>query len=217
MTSNQGILVFRFGKPREPVIKNDIWIDQMAKKGMISPFEPSLIRELKGDQALPFRPVISYGLSSYGYDIRLSPAEFRIFRHIPGTVVDPKNFNPQNLEPTQLHTDANGSYFILPAHSYGLGVALERLQIPDNITVICIGKSTYARCGIIANLTPAEAAWRGHLTLEFSNSSSADCRIYANEGVVQLLFLEGEPCAISYEARQGKYQDQAEIVTLARV
>jgi dCTP deaminase len=199
------------------VIKNDIWIAQMAEKGMISPFEPTLIREQKGDETLPLRPLLSYGLSSYGYDIRLSPTEFRIFRHIPGTVVDPKNFNPQNLEPTQLHTDTNGSYFILPAHSYGLGVALERLQVPENITVVCIGKSTYARCGIIANLTPAEAAWRGHLTLEFSNSSSADCRIYANEGVVQLLFLEGEPCAISYETRQGKYQDQLEIVTLAKV
>jgi dCTP deaminase len=198
------------------VIKNDIWIVQMAEKGMISPFEPTLIRRQKGLGSAS-RPVISYGLSSYGYDIRLSPVEFRIFRHIPGTVVDPKNFNPQNLEPTQLHTDINGSYFILPAHSYGLGVALERIQVPDNITVICIGKSTYARCGIIANLTPAEAAWRGHLTLEFSNSSSADCRIYANEGVVQLLFLEGEPCAISYEARQGKYQDQLEVVTLARI
>ncbi|WP_243713910.1 dCTP deaminase [Nostoc sp. 106C] len=189
----------------------------MAQKGMILPFEPILIRKVQKDPDLGVCPVISYGLSSYGYDIRLSPSEFRIFRHIPGTVIDPKNFNPQNLESTALHTDANGSYFILPAHSYGLGVALEKLKVPNNITVICIGKSTYARCGIIANLTPAEAAWRGHLTLEFSNSSSADCRIYANEGVVQLLFLEGEPCAISYEARQGKYQDQAEIVTLARV
>ena len=189
----------------------------MADKGMISPFEPSLIRQYKEESTNSVRPVISYGLSSYGYDIRLSPIEFRIFRHIPGAVVDPKNFNSHNLEPTQLHTDESGSYFILPAHSYGLGVALERLEVPDNITVVCIGKSTYARCGIIANLTPAEAAWRGHLTLEFSNSSSADCRIYANEGVVQLLFLEGEPCAISYEARRGKYQDQQECVTLARV
>ncbi|GJD21560.1 deoxycytidine triphosphate deaminase [Rivularia sp. IAM M-261] len=199
------------------MIKNDIWIQQMAQQGMISPFEPSLIRQLKNDDASSPRHVISYGLSSYGYDIRLSPVEFRIFRHIPGTVIDPKNFNPQNLESTQLHTDETGTYFILPAHSYGLGVALEKLQVPDYITVICIGKSTYARCGIIANLTPAEAAWRGHLTLEFSNSSSADCRIYASEGVVQLLFLEGEPCAISYDTRQGKYQDQAEKVTLAKV
>lgn len=112
----------------------------MAQKGMISPFEPSLVRHFEE------LPVISYGLSSFGYDIRLSPNDFRIFRHIPGTVVDPKNFNPENLEPTKLHTDENGSYFILPAHSYGLGVALEKLEIPDNITVICIGKSTYARC-----------------------------------------------------------------------
>nr|WP_245912079.1 dCTP deaminase [Calothrix elsteri] len=187
----------------------------MAQQGMITPFEPSLIREITENDVA--RRVISYGLSSYGYDIRLSSKEFRIFRHIPGTVIDPKNFNPQNLESSQLHTDALGSYFILPAHSYGLGVALERIVVPSNITVICIGKSTFARCGIIANLTPAEAAWRGHLTLEFSNSSSADCRIYANEGVVQLLFLEGEPCETSYDARQGKYQDQSEIVTLAKV
>ncbi|MCX7597073.1 MAG: dCTP deaminase, partial [Fischerella sp.] len=106
----------------------------MAQKGMITPFEPSLIREIKDHETPTLRHVISYGLSSYGYDIRLSPVEFRIFRHIPGTVVDPKNFNPQNLEPTPLNTDANGSYFILPAHSYGLGVALERLEVPDNIT-----------------------------------------------------------------------------------
>ncbi|PAX55140.1 dCTP deaminase [Brunnivagina elsteri] len=197
------------------MIKNDIWIKEMAQQGMITPFEPSLIREITENDVA--RRVISYGLSSYGYDIRLSSKEFRIFRHIPGTVIDPKNFNPQNLESSQLHTDALGSYFILPAHSYGLGVALERIVVPSNITVICIGKSTFARCGIIANLTPAEAAWRGHLTLEFSNSSSADCRIYANEGVVQLLFLEGEPCETSYDARQGKYQDQSEIVTLAKV
>ncbi|MGC9504470.1 dCTP deaminase [Baaleninema sp.] len=193
------------------MIKNDTWIAQMAQKGMISPFEAQQIRHADD------LPVISYGLSSFGYDIRLSPAEFRIFRHIPGTVVDPKNFNPENLEPTKLYTDENGSYFVLPAHSYGLGVALEKLDIPNNVTVVCLGKSTYARCGIIANITPAEAAWKGHLTLEFSNSSSADCRIYANEGVVQLLFFEGEACDTSYEDRKGKYQDQLEKVTLAKV
>ena len=199
------------------MIKNDTWITTMAAEGLIHPFEPQLVRRVSLGELKVTRPVISYGLSSYGYDIRLSPAEFRIFRHVPGTVLDPKNFNPENLEPTPLRTDENGSYFILPAHSYGLGVALERIQVPDNISVICIGKSTYARCGIIANLTPAEAGWRGHLTLEFSNSSSADCRIYANEGVVQLLFLEGEPCQVSYETRRGKYQDQPEQVTLAKV
>jgi deoxycytidine triphosphate deaminase len=466
------------------VIKNDIWIAQMAEEGMIVPFESSLIREYRLEENSPLKRAISYGLSSYGYDIRLSSAEFRIFRHIPGTVVDPKNFNSENLETTKLQTDANGSYFILPAHSYGLGVAVEKLQVPANVTVLAIGKSTYARCfrgetkvalvdgtsptleemaqrsesgerfwgysigqhgrvivtllenpryvgrdslvkvtldnkesifctpdhlfltrdgrmveahtlrakdslmplyrqlargyetvyqplnghlypthrlsdewnlrqgiyedvagtrrhhselskaawkkddgtrrlqqsqlmkrladasktrhditeetlrmaldqtasirgaakllncdrsvfrrfpqvirafrgesgdrvarnhkvlsveevpgihdvycltvpeagnfaleagvfvhncGIIANLTPAEAAWRGHLTLEFSNSSSADCRIYANEGVVQLIFFEGDPCAVSYERRQGKYQDQLEMVTLPRM
>ncbi|MBD2114712.1 MULTISPECIES: dCTP deaminase [Cyanophyceae] len=199
------------------MIKNDAWIDKMAKEGMIQPFQPSLVRQLENADHSLGQPVISYGLSSYGYDIRLSPAEFRIFRHVPGTVVDPKNFSPANLEPTALKTDESGSYFILPAHSYGLGVALEKISVPNNISVICIGKSTYARCGIIANLTPAEAGWRGHLTLEFSNSSSADCRIYASEGVVQLIFFEGEPCQVSYETRQGKYQDQAEQVTLAKV
>lgn len=199
------------------MIKNDAWIHKMATEGMIEPFQPALVRRLDHNGSGIQHPVISYGLSSYGYDIRLSPAEFRIFRHIPGTVVDPKNFSPDNLEPTTLKTDENGSYFILPAHSYGLGVALENISVPNNISVICIGKSTYARCGIIANLTPAEAGWRGHLTLEFSNSSSADCRMYANEGVVQLMFFEGEPCQVSYETRRGKYQDQAEQVTLARV
>ncbi|NEQ44580.1 MAG: dCTP deaminase [Leptolyngbya sp. SIOISBB] len=199
------------------MIKNDAWIAQMAENGLIQPFESRLVRQVDLGELNCTRPVISYGLSSYGYDIRLSPSEFRIFRHIPGTVVDPKNFSPDNLEPTALRTDTSGSYFILPAHSYGLGVALERIQVPDNISVICIGKSTYARCGIIANLTPAEAGWRGHLTLEFSNSSSADCRMYANEGVVQLLFFEGQQCEVSYETRRGKYQDQPEQVTLARI
>ncbi|MEM8778227.1 MAG: dCTP deaminase [Cyanobacteria bacterium P01_G01_bin.49] len=193
------------------MIKNDIWIAKMAEKGMISPFEPQQVRRIENLY------VISYGLSSFGYDIRLSSAEFRIFRHIPGTVVDPKHFSSDNLESTKLYNDSGGSYFILPAHSYGLGVSFERLEIPKNVTVICLGKSTYARCGIIANVTPAEAAWRGYLTLEFSNSSSADCRIYANEGIVQLLFLEGEPCSVDYESRHGKYQDQSETVTLPRM
>jgi dCTP deaminase len=193
------------------MLKNDKWIAEQAQKGMISPFEPSLVRRVDN------LPAISFGLSSFGYDIRLSPKDFRTFRHIPGTILNPKQFNPENLEPAYLHTDEDGSYFILPGHSYGLGVALEHLSVPDNITVLCIGKSTYCRCGIIANLSPAEASWRGHLTLEFSNASPADARIYANEGVVQLLFLEGDACEVSYETRQGKYQDQLETVTLPRV
>ncbi len=193
------------------MIKNDIWITEKASQGMIQPFHSELIRRVNDT------PVISYGLSSYGYDLRLSASDFRIFRHIPGTVVDPKCFSPENLEVAKLHNDDSGEFFILPAHTYGLGVALERIDLPDNVTVICIGKSTYARIGLIANLTPAEAGWRGHLTLEFSNSSNADCRIYANEGIVQLLFFEGDRCAVSYETRKGKYQDQIEQVTLARI
>lgn len=190
------------------MIKNDQWIIDQAENGMIENFIPVLMR-----QTLE-RKVISYGLSSYGYDIRLSPSDFRIFRHIPGKVVDPKNFNPDNLEQAKLYHDETGDYFILPSHSYGLGVALERLHIPSNVTVICIGKSTYARTGLICNLTPAEAGWKGYLTLEISNSSGADCKVYANEGIAQLLFFEGEPCLTSYEDRKGKYQDQLHQVTL---
>ncbi len=112
----------------------------MATEGMITPFEPKLIRKHQLDLSLPLQPVISYGLSSYGYDIRLSKAEFRIFRHIPGTVVDPKNFNPENLEQTKVHTDSSGNYFILPAHSYGLGVALEKLKVPKILQLYVLGK-----------------------------------------------------------------------------
>lgn len=193
------------------MLKNDKWIREKANEGMITPFVPELIRKADG------LPVLSYGLSSFGYDIRLSPNDFRIFRHIPGTVIDPKNFNPSNLEQAELHHSPEGDYFIIPSNSYGLGVAVERLEIPDNITVLCLGKSTMARCGIIANTTPGEAGWRGNLTLEFSNSSNADCRIYANEGIIQLLFFEGEACDVTYGDRQGKYQNQSEVITFAKV
>ena len=193
------------------MLKNDKWITEQAKLGMIEPFEDSLVRHVED------RRVISYGLSSYGYDLRLAPIDFRVFRHIPGTVVNPKRFNPENLESIPLQADEDGEFFIIPANSYALGVSFERLRIPPNITVICIGKSTMARCGIIANITPAEASWEGYLTLEFSNAASADCRIYANEGVLQLLFLEGEPCQTTYADRFGKYQGQPQSVTLAKV
>ena len=197
------------------MLKNDLWINQKASEGMINPFQSNLVRHLEPDNKQ--KPVLSYGCSSYGYDLRLSSKEFLIFRHIPGTVMNPKKFNPDNLEKTILHHDDDGDFFILPAHSYGLGVALEKMKVPENITVICIGKSTYARLGIIVNTTPAEAGWEGHLTLEFSNSSGADCRIYANEGICQLLFFEGDPCATTYEDRRGKYQNQPEKVTLAKI
>lgn len=197
------------------MLLNDLEITELANQGAIDPFEPKLINKVGGRGEVT-SPVLSYGLSSFGYDLRLSENDFRIFKHIPGTIVNPKNFNPDNLESTRLNCDSFGSYFILPAHSYGLGVAIERLALPRNITVVCVGKSTYARAGIIANVTPGEAGWKGHLTLEFSNSSSADCRIYANEGIVQLLFLQGNPCFTSYEDRLGKYQDQCEKVSIAR-
>jgi len=197
------------------MLKNDLWINQKASEGMIKPFQSNLVRHLEPDNKQ--KPVLSYGCSSYGYDLRLSSKEFLIFRHIPGTVMNPKKFNPNNLEKTVLLHDNDGDFFILPAHSYGLGVSLEKMKVPENITVICIGKSTYARLGIIVNTTPAEAGWEGHLTLEFSNSSGADCRIYANEGICQLLFFEGDPCATTYEDRRGKYQNQPEKVTLAKI
>lgn len=193
------------------MILNDLWIRSRAEAGMIKPFEPALIR------AVEDRKVLSFGCSSYGYDLRLSHREFFTFCHVPGTIVDPKNFNQANLRPAELQRDGSDAYYILPAHSYGLGVALEYLDIPPDVTALFIGKSTYARCGVIANLTPGEAGWKGHLTLEFSNSSSADCRIYAGEGVVQALFFRGEPCSTSYADRSGKYQHQPQAVVTARV
>ena len=202
-------------------ILNDTAIKLLAERGMITPFVPELIRRIEHGETLDGAsqrpiPAISYGASSYGYDLRLSPKEFLVFRHVPGTVVNPKAFSKTNLQPVELQEDKWGKFFILPHHSYGLGVALEHLKLPQNITALFIGKSTYARCGVIANLTPGEAGWHGHLTLEFSNSSSADVRIYANEGIVQALFFSGEPCGTSYEDRSGKYQGQTEGVTLAR-
>ena len=209
------------------MLLSDIEISRLAQDGMIEPYVGSLVREVQetrswseGSRTVTssgIRRVLSYGASSYGYDLRLSPREFLIFRHIPGTVVDPKAFNPANLEPAELHSDEHGEFFILPAHSYGLGVAVEKLSLPSDVTALFVGKSSYARCAIHANLTPGEAGWRGYLTLEFSNGSSADTRIYANEGIVQALFFRGEPCATCYETRAGKYQDQPAVIVTARV
>lgn len=195
------------------MIKNDKWIREQATKGMITPFEPGMIRTADNHK------VFSYGTGSYSYDLRLSAKEFKVFRHIPGSIVNPKAFNPNHLESATLHTDEYGEYFILPAHTYGLGVAVERLEVPDNVQVICMGKSSYARVGAIVNLTPAEAGWKGHLTLEISNSSCADIRIYANEGICVLLFFEGDECEVSYDVRPdgGKYQNQLEEITYTRI
>lgn len=197
------------------MIKNDAWIAKAAQQGMITPFEPSLVREVKRDGA-PSK-ILSYGISSYGVDLRLSPDDFRIFRHIPGEIVNPKRFNPAHLEQAQLFSDEDGDYFILPAHSYGLGVTMERLDMPPNITGILLNKSTMVRCGILLPTTVIEAGWAGFVTLEVSNSSDSDCRVYAREGIAQMLCFEGEPCQVSYDTRQGKYQDQDAVVTLAKV
>lgn len=194
------------------MLKNDKWIaEQALSHGMIIPFKGEMVRHAYGYK------VISFGLGSYGYDLRLSPHDFRVFRHIPGTIVNPKRFDSKNLEIVKLQKDDYGHFFIVPAHSYALGVSQERLKIPDNVTALFIGKSTYARTGLITNVTPAEAGWEGYLTLEMSNSSAADCRVYAGEGIVQALFFEGERCLTTYADRAGKYQNQWEEVTIARM
>ena len=192
------------------MLKTDWWIE--LQDGMIVPFVDHSVRY----DHVNNRPVISYGLGSYGYDIRLSPQEFFVFKHIPGTVVNPKKFNRDNLVSIPIQCDDSGEFFVLPALSYGLGVSLEKLTMPPDVTAVCVGKSTYARCGVIANITPVEAGWTGYLTLEFSNSSGADVRLYANEGVAQLLFFQGERCKTTYADRSGKYQHQQHEVTLAR-
>ncbi len=194
------------------MILSDTEILALCKEGMIIPYETECVRSVDG------RGVISYGSSSFGYDIRLSSVDFQVFRRDAVGVTNPKAFDPNLLVKAPLRQDEWGEFFVIPAHSYGLGVAMERLQIPPDVTVVCVGKSTYARAGIIANVTPGEAGWCGHLTLEFSNSSGSDCRIYAGEGVLQLLFFRGQGrAAVSYDDRAGKYQNQGEKITWGKV
>lgn len=180
------------------------------EEGMISPFTDHLVREEDG------KKVLSYGLSSYGYDIRLSPKQCLIFGRIQAGDSDPKDFNPQILQPSTLLEDEKGKYFLLPPYGYCLAVAEERLKLPKDVTVIALGKSTYARSGIIANITPAEAGWEGYLTLEISNATGLFNRIYVNEGIIQLLFLKGNPCDVSYQDRAGKYQNQKQEVVYSK-
>jgi dCTP deaminase len=171
------------------MLKNDRWITDQADAGMLEPFQNGLVRHLDPEQRQS--PVLSFGCSSYGYDLRLSPKEFLIFRHVPGTIMNPKRFNPDNLESTPIHHDEDGDYFILPAHSYGLGVALEKMRVPPNITVICLGKSTYARLGIIVNTTPAEAGWEGHLTLNLVTALALIAVFMPMKGSASCCFLKG--------------------------
>jgi len=187
-------------------------IKELAEKeGMIDPFQDHLISEENG------RRILSYGCSSYGYDIRLSPKQCLIFGRTAEGDCDPKNFNSNILKPAELLEDERGKYFLMPPYGYCLGVAMERLNVPRNVIVVAIGKSTYARSGILVNTTPAENLWKGHLTLEISNCTGLFNRIYANEGIAQLLFLRGEPCKVSYEDRKGKYQNQPYNVVLSKV
>ena len=178
-------------------IKSDRWIQRMAEEfQMISPFESQQIRESERGR------VISYGTSSYGYDIRCSD-EFKIFTNINSAVVDPKNFDEQSF------VDIKADVCIIPPNSFALARTVEYFRIPRDVLTICLGKSTYARCGIIVNVTPLEPEWEGHVTLEFSNTTPLPAKIYAHEGVAQVLFLGAdELCSVSYKDRGGKYQGQ---------
>jgi dCTP deaminase len=181
-------------------IKSDKWIRRMAAEhGMIEPFEPGQVREAEG------RKIISYGTSSYGYDIRCAP-EFKVFTNIHSTVVDPKNFDEKSF------VDFEGDSCIIPPNSFALARTVDQyFRIPRNVLTVCLGKSTYARCGIIVNVTPFEPEWEGYVTLEFSNTTPLPARIYAGEGCAQVLFFESDKddvCEVSYKDRGGKYQGQ---------
>jgi dCTP deaminase len=194
-------------------IKSDGWIKRMSREHkLIDPFEDELVR------AVDDRRIISCGLSSYGYDCRLARDEFKVFSPVTGTEIDPKNFDPNSLLDVPIRRAEDGSdYWLLPPHSYALGVTIERFQIPRTVTALAIGKSTYARCGLIANTTPLEANWCGRLVVELYNAANLPVRLYAEEGFIQILFFESdEECETSYSDRGGKYQDQKGL-TLAKL
>ena len=176
-----------------PSIKADRWIRQMAlEHKMIEPFEDRQVRE----------GVVSYGLSSYGYDIRVAD-EFKVFTNINSTVVDPKNFDARSF--VDLKTDI----CIIPPNSFALAKTVEYFRIPRDVLTVCVGKSTYARCGLIVNVTPFEPEWEGYVTLEISNTTPLPARVYAHEGIAQVLFFQSdEPCEVSYADKKGKYQKQ---------
>ena len=178
-------------------VKPDTWIIEMARQGMIEPFSEGQVRRREDGGA-----IISYGVSSYGYDVRCA-REFKIFTNLNNTVVDPKQFDERSF------VDVEGEFCIIPPNSFALSRTLEYFRIPRSVMTVCLGKSTYARCGIIVNVTPLEPEWEGHVTLEFSNTTPLPAKIYAGEGVAQFLFFEAdETCAVSYKDRQGKYQNQ---------
>ncbi|HBN53453.1 MAG TPA: dCTP deaminase [Stenotrophomonas sp.] len=187
-------------------IKSDRWIRRMSEQhGMIEPYEAGQIKQVEGQR------IVSYGTSSYGYDVRCS-REFKVFTNINSTIVDPKHFDPKSF------VDIEADECIIPPNSFALARTVEYFRIPRDTLVVCLGKSTYARCGIIVNVTPLEPEWEGHVTLEFSNTTPLPARIYANEGVAQMLFFQADKddiCETSYRDRGGKYQGQTG-VTLPR-
>ncbi len=178
-------------------IKSDNWINRMAEEqAMIEPFAPQQVRHTDEGR------IISYGTSSYGYDVRCAN-EFKIFTNINSAIVDPKEFDENSF------VDVIADVCIIPPNSFALARTVEYFRIPRNVLTVCLGKSTYARCGIIVNVTPLEPEWEGHVTLEFSNTTTLPAKIYAHEGVAQMLFFESdEECAVSYRDRGGKYQGQ---------
>jgi dCTP deaminase len=178
-------------------IKSDKWIRRMANEyRMIDPFEPDQVKQVEG------RRIVSYGTSSYGYDIRCAD-EFKLFTNINSTIVDPKEFDDKNF------VNFKGDSVIIPPNSFALARTVEYFRIPRNVLTVCLGKSTYARCGILVNVTPFEPEWEGYVTLEFSNTTTLPAKIYANEGVAQVIFFESdEVCETSYKDRGGKYQGQ---------
>ena len=185
-------------------IKSDKWIRRMAAQGMIEPFEADQVRHVNGER------IVSYGTSSYGYDIRCAD-EFKIFTNINSTIVDPKAFDPNSF------VDIRNDVCIIPPNSFALARTIEYFRIPRNVITVCVGKSTYARCGLIVNVTPFEPEWEGHVTIEISNTTPLPAKIYANEGIAQVLFFQSdEPCEVSYKDKKGKYQSQRG-VTLPRI
>jgi dCTP deaminase len=182
-------------------IKPDSWITRMAREHkMIDPFVDDQVRQ----------GVISYGVSSYGYDVRVGD-EFKVFTNVYNTVVDPKNFDPKSF------VDIKADECVIPPNSFALASTVEYFRIPRDVLTVCLGKSTYARCGIIVNVTPFEPEWEGHVTIEISNTTPLPAKIYANEGIAQVLFFQSdEPCTRSYKDKKGKYQAQRG-VTLPRL
>jgi dCTP deaminase len=182
-------------------IKADRWIKRMAlERGMIEPFEDRQVRD----------GVVSFGLSSYGYDVRVAD-EFKVFTNVYNTVVDPKHYDPQSF------VDIRADICTIPPNSFALARTIEYFRIPRDVLTVCLGKSTYARCGIIVNVTPFEPEWEGHVTIEISNTTPLPAKIYAREGIAQVLFFQSdEPCEISYKDKSGKYQAQRG-VTLPKI